>query len=55
MLIAQGLSNDEIAARLFIGSATVKTHVGRPLLATLGVPSRVHLVICADESGLVGG
>lgn len=52
-LVGRGLSNGEIAAALHIGPATVKTYVGR-LLAKLGAPARVHLVISAYELGLVG-
>ncbi|MDP4505124.1 response regulator [Nonomuraea turcica] len=51
-LVAQGLSNGDIAERLFIGAATVKTYVSR-LLTKLDVTTRVHLVIHAYESGLV--
>ncbi|WP_327590525.1 response regulator transcription factor [Nonomuraea sp. NBC_00507] len=50
-LVAQGLSNADIAARLHIGPATVKTYVSR-LLTKLGGTARVHLVIAAYESGL---
>ena len=51
-LIGKGLSNTEIAERLFISVATAKTYVTR-LLAKLGARDRVQLVITAYESGLV--
>lgn len=51
-LIARGLSNGEIAGRLFLSEATVKTHVGR-VMAKLGVRDRVGTVIAAYEAGLV--
>jgi DNA-binding NarL/FixJ family response regulator len=51
-LIATGLANSEIAARLSISEATTKTHVGH-LLTKLGARDRVHLVILAFQAGLV--
>jgi len=51
-LVAQGLSNSEIAQHLHIGAATVKTYVSR-LLTKFDLTTRVHLVIHAYETGLV--
>ncbi len=51
-LIAQGLSNPEIALKLFLSEATVKTHVGH-ILAKLEARDRVQAVVMAYETGIV--
>jgi DNA-binding NarL/FixJ family response regulator len=51
-LVAQGLSNEDIAARLFLSPLTVKTHVNRAM-SKLRVRDRAQLVVLAYQSGLV--
>ncbi|MCU1393368.1 MAG: LuxR family transcriptional regulator [Ilumatobacteraceae bacterium] len=51
-LVAKGMSNAEIADQLYLGEATIKTHVGRVLMK-LSLRDRVQAVVLAYESGLI--
>jgi DNA-binding NarL/FixJ family response regulator len=51
-LVAAGLSNDQIASKLYVSASTVKTHVARALMK-LGARDRAQLVVFAYEGGLV--
>jgi DNA-binding NarL/FixJ family response regulator len=52
VLVASGLANDEIAARIYVSASTVKTHVARAM-TKLGARDRAQLVVLAYEAGLV--
>jgi DNA-binding NarL/FixJ family response regulator len=51
-LVADGLTNDEIAQKLYMSPATVRTHVSRAM-TKLGVRDGAQLVVLAYETGLV--
>ena len=51
-LVAAGLSNAEIAARLYLSQATIKSHITR-ILARLGLRDRVQIAVFAYENGIV--
>lgn len=50
-LVATGLSNDEIAERLYVSTSTAKTHVNRAM-TKLGARDRAQLVVIAYQTGL---
>ncbi|SEI92357.1 response regulator transcription factor [Demequina mangrovi] len=53
LLVAEGLSNDEIAQRLFVSPLTAKTHVNRAM-TKIGARDRAQLVVAAYQAGLAG-
>ncbi|MDN4475134.1 response regulator transcription factor [Demequina sp. SYSU T00192] len=54
LLVAQGLSNDEIAQQLFVSPLTAKTHVNRAM-TKVGARDRAQLVVAAYQAGLAQG
>ncbi len=50
--VARGRSNHEIATRLYLSDATIKTHVAS-ILKKLGLRDRIQVVVCAYETGLI--
>jgi len=54
LLVAQGLSNDQIAQRLFVSPLTAKTHVNRAM-TKVGARDRAQLVVAAYQAGLAQG
>ncbi|WP_084130796.1 response regulator transcription factor [Demequina sp. NBRC 110055] len=53
LLVARGLSNDEIATELFVSPLTAKTHVNRAMMK-IGARDRAQLVVAAYQAGLAG-
>lgn len=53
LLVAQGLSNEDIAERLFVSPLTAKTHVNRAMMK-IGARDRAQLVVAAYQAGLAG-